>query len=738
MRILCLAVLLNTLPQLLKKFDAEVRRLRELEPDTHGFVLGPGTPQEMRGYSFRCLCRPFDRATYMNAAQALAESLRPDIIFFRYPCATRQLLRFMRAAPPVIFEHNTIEETELRHQELINERLWGKASLAHAAGFSGVTDEINRYELSRIDHPVPTFMLGNGIEPASVPPLDFHPPQDAVHLLSAAHFSHWHGLERLLLGMARYRGGERFVLHLAGEGPDLEKYRHLVRQWELGDAVRVHGQLDQDTLWQLAATCHVGVGALGRHRTNMFQYAALKHREYCLQGLPFFFSGSDVDFMPLPPFAAAVPADESPIDMDMVLRLARLPEEQPDIRRQMRRYAEEHCSWKGKMRRLHTFMGEVLTARNGSLPPPRPALEVEGPTPATVRPLLAPPVSAATPSADTLAAGLHSLLRQQYRGGLALCPEVAAAGPADWLDLVRRTWEEARAAYADAPALLTLPLADDAGTCAAWNAAAEAPGADGRAPQWLLPLLAGDVLREDMLEAPQQAVRHQPEISCISARAQRPDGQPWKPRGFRTLKLGREEAEACLLIRRFLWQAVGGMRDCQPLGLTDWLFWLGCLEEGAIRRSLPRTGLVRAVPAPSPLAEDEEMEALSQMVIRRTGIFPASSVVKAHEILAGTASFRSPEAAGLAALEARWPEEAGWFALYRGLLHEGAGRLPEALLHYRLAAQHDELDWQPWLRMAHLHARLGQRARVADDARRALERRAGLEEFLPAEACGVR
>ena len=31
MRILCLAVLLNTLPQLLKKFDAEVRRLRELE-----------------------------------------------------------------------------------------------------------------------------------------------------------------------------------------------------------------------------------------------------------------------------------------------------------------------------------------------------------------------------------------------------------------------------------------------------------------------------------------------------------------------------------------------------------------------------------------------------------------------------------------------------------------------------------------------------------------------------------
>ena len=734
MRILCLAVLLNTLPQLLKKFDAEDRRLHELEPDTHGFVLGPGSPQEMRGYSFRCLCRPFDRATYMNAAQALAESLRPDIIFFRYPCATRQLLRFMRAAPPVIFEHNTIEETELRHQELVNERLWGNASLAHAAGFSGVTEEINRYELSRVDHPVPTFMLGNGIEPESVPALDFHPPRDAVHLLSAAHFSSWHGLERLLLGMARYQGKERFVLHLAGEGPDLEKYRLMAQQLRLGDAVRIHGQLEQDALWQLAAACHVGVGALGRHRTNMFQYAALKHREYCLQGLPFFFSGSDVDFMPLPPFAAAVPADESPIDMDMVLRLARLPEEQPDIRGRMRQYAEEHCSWQGKMRRLHGFMGEVLTARNGSLPPRRPTLEAEGPAPATVRPLLTLPASADAPSADMLAAGLHSLLRQQYRSGLALCRDVAVAGPAEWLDQVRRSWEEISPAYADAPALLTLPQAEGSGPCVCWNAAAEAPGADGHAPQWLLPLLAGDVLREDMLEAPQQAVRHQPEVSCISARTSGPDGQLWKPRGFRTLKLGREEAEACLLIRRFLWQAVGGMRDCQPMGLTDWLFWLGCLEEGAIRRSLPRAGIVRAVPAPPSLAESEEMEALSQMVIRRTSIFPASSVIKAHEILAGTASLRSPDASDLAALEARWPEEASWFALYRGLLHEGAGRLPEALLHYRLAAQHNGLDWQPWLRMAHLHARLGQRARVAEDVRRALELRAGLEEFLPAGA----
>ena len=355
-------------------------------------------------------------------------------------------------------------------------------------------------------------------------------------------------------------------------------------------------------------------------------------------GLPFFFSGSDVDFMPLPPFAAAVPADESPIDMEMVLRLARLPEEQPDIRRRMRQYAEEHCAWQGKMRRLHAFMGEVLTARNGSLPPQRPALEVEGPTPATVRPLLTLPASDA-PSAEALTAGLHSLLRQQYRSGPALCRDVAVAGPADWLDQVRRTWEAISPAYADVPTLLTLPQAEGAGPCACWNAAAEAPGTEGYAPQWLLPLLAGDVLREDMLEAPQQAVRHQPEISCISARTSGPDGS-----ALEAPRLPHAEAGP----------GRGGSLSAHPpfplagrgrhAGIVSrWAsrtgcFWLGCLEEGAIRRNLPRTGIVRAVPAPQPLAEAEEMEALSQMVIRRTSIFPASSVIKAHEILAGTVS----------------------------------------------------------------------------------------------------
>ena len=310
------------------------------------------------------------------------------------------------------------------------------------------------------------------------------------------------------------------------------------------------------------------------------------------------------------------------------------------------------------------------------------------------------------------------------------------AGPADWLDQVRRTWEAISPAYADVPTLLTLPQAEGAGPCACWNAAAEAPGTEGYAPQWLLPLLAGDVLREDMLEAPQQAVRHQPEISCISARTSGPDGQPWKPRGFRTLKLGREEAEACLLIRRFLWQAVGGMRDCQPLGLTDWLFsgW-AVWKKAPSAATCPARASCAPCPRRSRWPRPKRWEALSQMVIRRTSIFPASSVIKAHEILAGTVS--TPFAR-------RTPN---WRPLRRAGRKRRAGSpstaaccmkaravCPEALLHYRLAAQHDGLDWQPWLRMAHLHARLGQRARVAEDVRRALELRAGLEEFLPAGA----
>lgn len=368
MRILCLAVLIADFPQLLIKFDSQIRHLRHYNPDTLGFAIGPSSAEHARGYSFQYLSLPFNYGDYMAAADSLAQSFKPDVIYFRYPGATRRLWQFTRRHPQVVFEHNAVEEAELTRQDRINEMRWGSRVLAGAAGLCGVTDEILRYEQQRAGGNRPGLMLGNGIEPQSVPGLDFALHGDAIHMLCAAHFAPWHGVDRLLYGMAAYDGPKRFILHLAGIGQALPQYHELTRRLHLEERVRFHGRLAQADLNALAATCHLGVGSLGRHRTGMAEHAALKHREYCLQGLPFFFGGRDVDFDPLPEFALSVPQNDAPIDMALLADLARLPEEQPELRARMRRYGEERLSWQSKCARLNEFLRRCVGRSDQTTP----------------------------------------------------------------------------------------------------------------------------------------------------------------------------------------------------------------------------------------------------------------------------------------------------------------------------------------------------------------------------------
>jgi hypothetical protein len=56
----------------------------------------------------------------------------------------------------------------------------------------------------------------------------------------------------------------------------------------------------------------IGVGSLGRHRSQITNIKTLKNREYAARGIPFFYSEIDKDFEDKP-YIMKVPADESPI-----------------------------------------------------------------------------------------------------------------------------------------------------------------------------------------------------------------------------------------------------------------------------------------------------------------------------------------------------------------------------------------------------------------------------------------
>ena len=144
---------------------------------------------------------------------------------------------------------------------------------------------------------------------------------DTVHILSVAANAFWHGYDRFLEGLGRYYqqgGSENIHYHLVGD--ILPEYKALVEKYDLRGHVTLHGRLFGEPLEELYRLCTIGIDILGGHRKDFPVSSTLKSREYGAWGLPLVTS-SPVDFMGTDcPWQHLVPYDDSPVDMDAMLR----------------------------------------------------------------------------------------------------------------------------------------------------------------------------------------------------------------------------------------------------------------------------------------------------------------------------------------------------------------------------------------------------------------------------------
>ena len=167
---------------------------------------------------------------------------------------------------------------------------------------------------------IPCLKLINGFDFDKVS-LPHREPGDTVHVLSVATNAFWHGYDRFLEGLGRYyqQGGtENIHYHLVGD--ILPEYEALVEKYSLSGHVTLHGRMYGEALSELYRLCTIGIDILGGHRKDFPVSSTLKSREYGAWGLPLITS-SPVDFMePGCPWQHLVPYDDSPVDIDAMLR----------------------------------------------------------------------------------------------------------------------------------------------------------------------------------------------------------------------------------------------------------------------------------------------------------------------------------------------------------------------------------------------------------------------------------
>jgi len=368
-----------------KKIDSQLRHLSDLGVDCEKFSVLNGDNCHFQTGPYAIVSKSvligkiyniigiLRRESLVNIALSnkLPLLTQKDILYMRTPYPFRFIAKRFKEprACKIVIEYQTIEPLEYKLKGnfwyLLLDLLFGNSIRKHSDAIIGVTDEITCYQLKRSGDPSkPHITIGNGIDVASVPLRE--PPActgEALHLLCVANVSRWHGLDRLLRGLATYSGTSKIVLHIAGDGSELLHLQTLTNELGISDQVVFHGFLTGKALEALFDQCHIAVGSLGIHRIGLKEASILKAREYCTRGIPFIYGIPDPDFPTDFPYILHLPADESIIDAEQVLAFARKVYTNPDHPKKMRHYAEEHLDWSVKMKQLKKFL-EVLAGEN--------------------------------------------------------------------------------------------------------------------------------------------------------------------------------------------------------------------------------------------------------------------------------------------------------------------------------------------------------------------------------------
>jgi glycosyltransferase involved in cell wall biosynthesis len=287
-----------------------------------------------------------------------------DFLYIRYPLALPSFLSFLREARranprlKIICEIATFpyrrEFTTPKRRALLFLDDLGRARLKHY--LDGIVTFYGQSEIFGI----PCFQLTNGVDAQRITLRKDRRTGDDFAMIAVGNIAERHGIDRVLHGMASYRnrpGAMRVSLDIVGDGPSVPFLTDLTTRLHLDDFVHFHGNKHGADLDALFDEADVALDSLAIHRLRLPCSSSLKAREYCARGIPFVVASDDPDFRAPFPFAHRISSTDAPLELPSLLQFhANLRATHPRAREEMRRYAEQHLTWKTKLAPLADYL----------------------------------------------------------------------------------------------------------------------------------------------------------------------------------------------------------------------------------------------------------------------------------------------------------------------------------------------------------------------------------------------
>jgi len=195
--------------------------------------------------------------------------------------------------------------------------------------------------------------IANGIDLDGIPVSNAKPEPGVIRLIAVGYWHYWHGLDRLVEGLAAYYkedAEKEFIVKLTiiGEGLETHALKDLVLKYALNELVIFKLPLLGEGLIQMFEYADIGVGSLGLHRIGLTSASPLKNREYCARGLPFILSTHDWDFPQDLLWVKYFPPKDYPVPIEELISFYK-DLNQRRKEHEVRDFAEKNFSWRRRL-----------------------------------------------------------------------------------------------------------------------------------------------------------------------------------------------------------------------------------------------------------------------------------------------------------------------------------------------------------------------------------------------------
>lgn len=138
---------------------------------------------------------------------------------------------------------------------------------------------------------IKTIVTKNGVDVDSIKKIDSsNSDAKQINLIAVSSFINYHGYERLLNGLGEYYknhgDGKKVMLHMVGDGTEMEYYKQIVSDYSIEDKVIFYGFKSGSELDTIYDKADVAIGSLGIYKIGLNTVSSIKTKEYISRGLP--------------------------------------------------------------------------------------------------------------------------------------------------------------------------------------------------------------------------------------------------------------------------------------------------------------------------------------------------------------------------------------------------------------------------------------------------------------------